>query len=343
MGITDRFRLWNPPVFQGNLRRKTYFEGWYFKLVSADLSAVYAIIVGIALGRMSSKRDGYAFIQAIDGRTTQTAFVPFPIESFRFSRSRFEVAIGENLFSADGIRVSVDNPELRLEGRVDFSSAVPYPSTLFSPGAMGPFTFAPFMECYHGVVSMNHRLGGDLTVAFPVGNREFSGTRVDLRGGAGYIEKDWGRSFPSSWIWMQSNHFRNSTASIMVSIGRVPWLGSAFSGFMVVLWIHSRIMTFASYTGAKLTALSVSDTEVMIEIRDRRRVLRIRGHRGAHGILIAPVEGRMERRIHESIDARVEVEVRETTSEEALFADVGTLAGMEVAGNINELIRGAGL
>ncbi|WP_243392439.1 MULTISPECIES: tocopherol cyclase family protein [unclassified Mesotoga] len=30
---------------------------------------------------------------------------------------------------------------------------------------------------------------------------------IDLTGGKGYIEKDWGRSLPDAWIWMQSNNF----------------------------------------------------------------------------------------------------------------------------------------
>ena len=31
-----------------------------------------------------------------------------------------------------------------------------WPVKVTSPGAMGPYAFVPFMECYHGVVSMDH-------------------------------------------------------------------------------------------------------------------------------------------------------------------------------------------
>ncbi|MCK7537696.1 MAG: tocopherol cyclase family protein [Marinilabiliales bacterium] len=31
---------------------------------------------------------------------------------------------------------------------------------------------------------------------------------ADFSGGRGYIEKDWGHSFPSAYVWMQSNHFQ---------------------------------------------------------------------------------------------------------------------------------------
>ncbi|HUX49821.1 MAG TPA: tocopherol cyclase family protein [Spirochaetia bacterium] len=343
MALTDLFRLWNPPVFQGRLTRRTYFEGWYFKLVSRDCSSAYAIIAGIALGKLSSKSRGNAFIQIIDGKTTETAFVSYPVDQFRFSRSRFEISIAENYFSGDRIHLAVDRPEMRLSGTVEFSSQVPYPSTLFSPGAMGPYAFAPFMECYHGVVSMNHRLDGALTIGIRTAEGAVESGLVKFDGGGGYIEKDWGRSFPSSWIWMQSNHFPEGSTSIMVSIGRVPWLGNAFSGFMIVLWHAGRMLTFATYTGARLTTLSLSDVDVTIEVRDRTHTLHVRGYRAASGILVAPVEGRMERRIHESIDARIDVSLESVRTGELLYSGIGKVAGMEVAGNVGELISGAGL
>ena len=48
---------------------------------------------------------------------------------------------------------------------------------------MGWYRFVPFMECFHGVVSLNHELEGD----FLIENQVFS-----FDGGKGYIEKDWG-------------------------------------------------------------------------------------------------------------------------------------------------------
>ena len=43
------FRIYKPEVFQGNLKRKKYFEGWYFKHVSKDLKNVWSFIPGISL------------------------------------------------------------------------------------------------------------------------------------------------------------------------------------------------------------------------------------------------------------------------------------------------------
>lgn len=58
-------RKYKPEVFQGNLKKKNYFEGWYFKNVTQDLSCTLSIIPGISL----VENDPHAFIQ-INGQGT---------------------------------------------------------------------------------------------------------------------------------------------------------------------------------------------------------------------------------------------------------------------------------
>jgi len=79
------------------------------------------------------------------------------------------------------------------------------------------------MECYHGILSMDHAIEEFV---------EAEGIRTDLRGGRGYIEKDWGASMPSSWIWMQTNHFDRVGVSLSGSIAKIPWLGNYFTGYI---------------------------------------------------------------------------------------------------------------
>lgn len=51
-------------LFQGHLKKKHYFEGWYFKQVTGDLLYTVAIIPGISI----VKNDPHAFIQVMDGK-----------------------------------------------------------------------------------------------------------------------------------------------------------------------------------------------------------------------------------------------------------------------------------
>jgi hypothetical protein len=56
---------------------------------------------------------------------------------------------------------------------------------------MGWYSFIPFMECKHGIVSANHKIKGKITV-----NNQI----IDFDEGQGYIEKDWGTSFPEAGL-----------------------------------------------------------------------------------------------------------------------------------------------
>jgi hypothetical protein len=111
---------------------------------------------------------------------------------------------------------------------------------------MGWYAWVPFMECYHGIVSLDHEIQGALQV---------DGQRVDFSGGRGYIEKDWGPSFPSAWIWLQTNHFGVPGTSLTASIAVIPWMRSSFSGFIVGFLHGGRLYRLATYTGAKVAHL----------------------------------------------------------------------------------------
>ena len=54
----------------------------------------------------------------------------------------------------------------------------------------------------------------------------------DFSNGTGYIEKDWGISFPSSYIWAQANDFSNKHCSLFISIANIPYSIFLFKGFI---------------------------------------------------------------------------------------------------------------
>ena len=80
---------------------------------------------------------------------------------------------------------------------------------------MGPYSFVPFMECNHGILSMDHALKGELLV---------NEVHTNLDGGPGYVEKDSGRGFPRGYVRAQSNHFSEEGTSISASVAEIPWL-----------------------------------------------------------------------------------------------------------------------
>jgi hypothetical protein len=198
-----------------------------------------------------------------------------------------------------------------------------------SPGAMGWFAWVPLMECYHGVVSMDHRIEGRL---------RFDDQVLDFSGGRGYIEKDWGKQFPSAWIWGQSNHFDTPGVSLMLSVAVIPWVGRSFAGFIIGLLHDGVIHRFATYNRSRIESFSINDTEVNLVLKNATHRLYIRAMRVEGGLLKAPTTIEMDRRIIETLNASLAVRL-EDLSGQALFAGTGHHAGLETVGDLDGLVQ----
>ena len=317
------FRRLDPPVFQGSLKYRSYFEGWYVKNLTDDLSSVIAFIPGISLGE-----DRHAFIQ-VNTSAGISEYIRFPLKDFRFSRSRFDISIGGNRFSDTGVFLDIDRPGISVNGELKFRHMRKFPPYLLSPGIMGWYGFVPFMECYHGVVSMYHHIGGEIF---------HNEKKYTFNKGHGYIEKDWGTSFPRSWVWMQANPFQRSEASFMLSAAKIPWMGREFTGLIAYLFHDGKTLRFATYLGDKLRSLETGEKELRLELGKHGRRLTIRAVHQGGAPLIAPVKGKMKRSMKEALNAEIHVHLEEA-GKGVVFSDRATPAGLEISGNAGELIK----
>ena len=193
---------------------------------------------------------------------------------------------------------------------------------------MGWYSFVPFMECYHQVVSMDYDLSGKLKI---------QDTEIDFTGGKGYLEKDWGRSFPSSWIWMQSNHFSQTGTSLKASVARIPWIRKAFTGFIAGLWWENRLYRFTTYNGTVLKKSFADEKQVHLVMENRRYGLEITAQRDQATGLASPILGFMNGRIEESMTASLDTRFYENKTKKTLMQDQGRNAGLEVAGEIGKI------
>lgn len=321
-------KMKNPEVFQGNRKNKKYFEGWYFKMVSEDGSSILSVIPGISLSQNGEEQ--HAFIQVIDGKTAETYYFNYPIKDFQYSPDRFAIRIGTNYFSKDNIILDIKNDSTSFRGEVRMSDQVDLTNQKEKKkGIMGWYRYVPFMQCYHGVVSLTHNLTGSISK----GNETYN-----FNNGSGYIEKDWGKSMPSAWIWIQSNNFSSKQTSFMVSIANIPWLGSSFTGFLGFFYHDNTTQRFGTYTNAKVQMETSNSDTVKITITDKAYIYHLKIHREKAGLLKAPVQGSMDRRIAESIDAKLELMVVDKTHK-VVFHDSTSIAGFEMVGDIERQIK----
>lgn len=320
--IARRLRsLFRPEMYHGWGKKNNFFEGWYFKMVSDDQQSAMAVIPGVAMDENGSQQ---AFIQLLDGINCTSEYLRFPIESFEADPDKFFIRIDSNEFSANEMHLNL--PE--IQGHLTFKNQTPWPSTWYSPGIMGPYSFVPFMECYHGIVSMDHSVQGML---------EWGGNRYDFTDGRGYMEKDWGHSFPSAYVWMQSNHFSEKNISAKISVAKIPWLTGSFVGFIGGLWIRDHLISFTTYNGSKLIACDISQNHVEIVIEKKSLRLHVIADRQEGTQLASPIQGFMDGRVEESMTSQIYIHLLDKKTGKSIFEDKGSNAGIEVAGKIDEI------
>ena len=318
---------WNPDMYHGWGRSNNYFEGWYFKIVDATEQYAFAFIPGISIGKTG---ESHAFIQVLDGKKCTTAYHRFESQDFKPSGETFDVQIGDNQFSTHSMTLNLPH----VKGQVTFENTMPLPKLLGAPGIMGWYSFVPFMECYHGIVSLNHTLKGHLTI---------EGETIDFTGGRGYIEKDWGVSFPKGWFWLQTNHFssrsfgneKQKDISLLVSVAHIPWLGNHFVGHLVVFWFQNKVYRFATYTGAKMKA-QLDGNHIRLSFKDSKNQLDIEATKAGTGSLVAPIQGEMTGKVNESLQAIINIRFYE--KDILIFEGHGRNAGLEAAGDVEVLL-----
>jgi tocopherol cyclase len=321
--------IWRPESFHYHHRLERgggQFEGWYLKLVDAAGEQPYALIPGVFLGA-----DRHAFLQVLDGRAGTAAYHRFPLECFEAARDRFEVSIAGNRFGPSGVSLDVARSSAgqAVRGEVRFGPWRPWPVTALSPGSMGPYSFVPFMECNHGILSLDHPLEGAL---------EVDGRRTGFDGGRGYVEKDWGRAFPSGYVWTQSNHFEQTGVSLTAAVAVIPWLTGAFRGH-IVGFLHGGVLhRFTTYTKSVLEHVQMSESHLHLVVRSRTHRLEIAAKKAAGAILHAPYEKQMIERVAETMMSEVDVRLSRLDGGGMVFAGRGRNACLEAQGDLGRVL-----
>jgi tocopherol cyclase len=318
------FRFLKPEIFQGNLKKKNYFEGWYFKHVSSDIEHVYSFIPGVSL----NPRDPHAFIQVINGITGETDYVSYPLDRFLWDKNSLYLKIGDSIFTDKYIDLNIKSVNLDVTGHIEYNNITKYQRTLISPGIMGWYSFVPYMECKHGIVSVNHDLNGNISI---------NGHSIDFTNGKGYIEKDWGTSFPEAWIWIQSNNFSSRGTSFSFSIAKIPWLGRFFMGFIAFLYLEGRYILFSTYNNSVISNILHNKESVSLTLKNKTNILKVNVVKNNFGELMAPASGDMSRRIKESIDSTVDLTLYDKNGN-LIYEDSGRRAGLEVIEEIFDYI-----
>ena len=144
------------------------------------------------------------------------------------------------------------------------------------------------MECNHAILSMKNTAIGVIKINDDI---------IEFNKGSGYIEKDWGTSFPKSYIWCQGNNFKTQNASFMMAIADIPFKIFEFKGIICDLIIDNTEYKFTTYNNTKLIDYVVDDNLLNITLKKGNYYLNIQSIYDKGLKLTAPVKAKMQKDI----------------------------------------------
>lgn len=259
-------------------KNQPYFEGWYVRIHTNSLD--FAVIFGLSL---STKKD--VFIQYLDSHCSKVYHYSW--HELTFTIEPFCIQIAGNYLSLDQLKLAL--PEIKAT--LDFDQLIPLKISRYAPTIMGPFAYFP-MECIHSIISLHHNVTGFI---------EQNGFCQEIQG-IGYIEKDRGTSFPSHYVWFQSNQNKQAPC-FFFSYAHIPFGFLSFQGCICVLLLEKQYR-FATYLGCRV---KVFNKERKIVLKQYPYTLII-DFSYPHGhTLHSPKEGIMCGRVNETLQAQATV------------------------------------
>lgn len=268
------------------------FNGWYFRNTKNEDT------ISFIVGETSNEEVSYSFIQIIDTITNKSYDIHFNKSEFKYNKAPFFIMVGDNYFSKEKIIINISDDEILIKGELYYSDITPIYTSLYAPNIMGPFGYFK-MECNHEIVSLCHHLSGTLTI----NNKD-----IVFDDGTGYIERDYGTSFPKNYTWIQSNSTDNCECCLFFSIAKIPIYRFSFQGLICIFYVNNKEYRFSSYYLAKTKVKRDGDL-ITISIKQGWYKLEIVINYEDGNPLLAPNKGYMNKTIEESLKSRMIVKL----------------------------------
>lgn len=304
-------KLNNKEIFQGKKylsSNKNYFEGWYFK--NSSDSGCISFIPGISI----NADEKISFIQVITDDNSW--IVDYNIDDFEYNDEPFWIRIGNNYFSKERVHIDINDKELGLNIKGDLK----YKNHIYlKRNIMGFFSFIPFMQCNHSILSMKNKVEGNLFI---------NDNNIEFLNGTGYIEKDFGVSFPKYYIWGQGNNFNDKDVSFFISVADIPFKMFNFRGFICSLIVSGKEYRFATYNNSKILKYEINDNGYNIILKRGKYILEVDAFYNDSFLLKAPVDGKIDKEIFECINGKINITLKK--NKKIIFLDESYNCGIEM-------------
>lgn len=217
------------------MSKKNYFEGWYFKVQTEEITL--AFIPEISYDEEKNCSGSLQIVCEEKGY-----FFEYEYPAKMEMKKGIYIVLGKNVFTDVSIHLDIDEDDLKVKGDIYLDDIGP------SFNVMGILRFFP-TPCNHGILSMEQNLSGKLV---------FNETEYDFAGGKGYLETDFGHSFPKTYLWSQCNWFEDADCQISMAAVALPIGRHTVMGTYVCICFEGKKYKLATYKGAEVMGYSSS-------------------------------------------------------------------------------------
>ncbi len=279
----------NPSSIRGGIGRSRFFEGWFQKLYSREHRTSFVIIYGYATG---NAHDMFGFIQVlIPGQ--EPALVYFPKGQVVLDRQQHIVRMGDNVLSTNTIDIHLHELSINLQlmnnQRIETLN-----------NSMGYAYYVPTLPCYHSVLNTSHGVSGSIVHR----SNEYA-----VNNEMGYLEKNWGTSFPDRYTWLHAVDPNNAETSLLFSRADIQWLGRTFTRHVGHIRFDGKHIDLRSLSSVVISTHSDGTDVHIYRIKSASLQLDITVTVGHKVLLKAPEKGSLSREIPHHIDALIEARV----------------------------------
>jgi tocopherol cyclase len=301
-------RKYNPSSLQGGFDRDKYFEGWFQKVYSAEHKLSFIIIYGYATRH---SHDTFGFIQ-VHIPHQEPVLMHFPKDEVFCDPAQHLVRMGKHTLSAKEIAINTE------EMGINLSMMDNEPIRTFK-NSMGYSYVIPNLPCYHSVLNKAHAVSGEIR------NIQKSYSFVNE---IGYLEKNWGTSFPEKYLWLHAVDPKDPEVSLLFSQAEIVWLGRKFTRHVGHLHYDGKVLDLRKLKKCVVSISNISSHNQLIRISSTSIQLELLIALDQKILFKGPQDGVLSRDILHHTDARMDVSLTHG-SHTRLFSLVGNYENID--------------
>ena len=278
---------YKPNSIRGTFERNKFFEGWFQKVYSKAHKASFIFIYGYAT---QNSEDEFGFLQVLIPNQTPEIFY-FAKNEVSCDIEQHIFRMGKNLLTTELIRIETNGLSIEL----NLKNTDPFRTF---KNSMGYTYFIPNLPCYHSVLNSAQSVSGEI---------KHQGQCYTLDHEMGYLEKNWGTTFPESYFWVHAVDPNNTAISLLFSRAKIVWLGKTYVKHVGYLCFDGQHIELRGLKNFTVSNSNISPENRSIQIRSASAQLDLSLAYGRQVVFNGPKDGALSRTIHHQTDAKVEV------------------------------------